>query len=76
MRQTTASTSSRKNIQPEYVGVDTAEAMTDVSRWTWRRWAYGRKIASIKLGKRLLIPVSEIRRVVEEGLRPSTEVKL
>ena len=65
-----------KNTQPEYVGVDTAEAMTDVSRWTWRRWAYDRRIASIKLGKRLLIPVSEIRRVVDEGLRPAAEVEL
>jgi len=74
--QSTTNTYSRKNIELEYLGVDNAEAMTGVSRWTWRRWAYDRKIASVKLGKRLLIPVSEIRRVVEEGLRPAAEVKL
>lgn len=59
-----------KQIEPEYVGVETAEAMTDRSRWSWRKDAYSGRIASVKLGRRLLIPVSEIQRVIQEGMRP------
>jgi len=44
--------------------------LTGVSRWTWRRWAYDGKVASVKLGKRLLIPRAEIARLVSENLRP------
>jgi len=58
-------------IKPEYVGVDQAEVMTDISRWTWRRYAYRGKIASTKVGSRLLIPISEVQRVMGEGLRPA-----
>jgi len=58
-------------IKPEYVGVDQAEVMTDISRWTWRRYAYQGKVASVKAGKRLLIPISEVQRVMAEGYRPA-----
>jgi predicted site-specific integrase-resolvase len=52
------------------VGVADAEKLTGLSRWTWRRWAYTGRVTSIKLGKRLLIPLSEITRLVEENTRP------
>ncbi len=64
---------SSKQIEPEFVGVDEAEVISGVSRWTWRRYAYDGKIASVKLGRRLLIPLAEIRRVMAEGYRPATE---
>ena len=57
-------------VKPELFSVAEAETMTRVSRWTWRAWAYSGKIASTKLGKRLLIPASEINRVISEGTRP------
>ncbi len=61
---------SLRDAEPEQlVGVDTAEAMTDRSRWSWRKDAYAGKISSVKIGRRLLIPVSEIRRVIAEGYR-------
>ena len=56
--------------EPQLLGVAEAERLTGVSRWTWRRWAYDGKIASVKLGKRLLIPGSEIERLVSENTRP------
>ncbi len=56
-------------VQPELVGVDGAEAMTTISRWTWRAWAYSGRVSSVKAGRRLLIPVSEIRRVIADGTR-------
>lgn len=61
-------------VQREFLSVAEAEAWTGISRWTFRRWAYDGKIASHKLSRRLLIPVSEVRRVLAEGMRPRSEV--
>ena len=37
-----------------------------------RRWLLERRIASVKVGRRLIrIPASEIQRLVESGLRPA-----
>ena len=47
-----------------------AEEMTGLSRWTWRRSAYAGTVASVKIGRRLFIPVSEVRRVIAENTRP------
>jgi hypothetical protein len=47
------------------------------SHWTIRQWAYNGKIESIKIGGpkgRLLIPVSEIERIIVEGTRPRLPV--
>lgn len=41
-----------------------------ISIWTARQWAYRGKIESVKAGKHLLIPVSEVSRLLAEGLRP------
>jgi hypothetical protein len=60
----------KKAVEPEYVGVDDAEILTGLSRWTWRAWAYSGRVGSVKAGTRLLIPVAEIRRVMAEGTRP------
>ena len=60
-----------KAIEREYVGVDDAETLTGRSKWTWRRDAYNGRIASCKVGRRLLIPIAEVRRVMSEGLRPA-----
>ena len=60
-----------KEVRPKYLRVDQAELMSGVSRWTWRRWAYTNKIASVKAGKRQLIPIVEFDRVMSEGYRPA-----
>ena len=60
-------------VEPEYLGVQDAEVMTGRSRWSWRRDCYSGAVASVKLGRRLLIPVSEIRRVIAENTRPRIE---
>jgi hypothetical protein len=65
----------RAKIEPEYLGVDEAEILTGRSRWSWRKDAYQGRIASVKCGRRLILPLSEIRRVMAEGLRPRAEVK-
>ncbi len=60
-------------VETEYVSVQGAEIMTGRSRWSWRRDAYSGKIASVKLGAKLLIPIAEIRRVIAENTRPRVE---
>lgn len=62
-----------KPIEPEYVTVKDAEVMTGISAWTWRKRAYAGRIASVKDTRHLLIPVSEIRRIMAEGYRPAIE---
>jgi hypothetical protein len=57
-------------VEPELMSVQAAEIMTGRSRWSWRRDAYEGRIASVKLGSKLLIPVAEIRRVIAENTRP------
>lgn len=57
-------------IQPEFIGPGDAELLTGVSRWTWRVAAYQGRIESCKIGNRLLIPLSEVRRLISEGTRP------
>ncbi len=57
-------------VEPELVSVQGAEIMTGRSRWSWRRDAYDGKIASVKLGAKLLIPIAEVRRVIAENTRP------
>ena len=60
----------QRKIEPELLGMADAEAMTGRSRWSWRRDAYEGKISSVKLGAKLLIPISEVRRVIAENTRP------
>ena len=57
-------------VEPEYIDVQDAEVMTGRSRWSWRRDAYTGRIASVKIGAKLLIPIAEIRRVIAEKLGP------
>lgn len=62
----------------EYLSVQEAGKLTGLSPWTWRAWAYQGKVASVKLGtarrSRLLIPRSEIDRVMHDSLRPRLEI--
>jgi excisionase family DNA binding protein len=45
-------------------------ALLGVSLWTVRGWAYKGRVASVKLGARMMIPTTELDRLIEENLRP------
>ena len=60
-----------KPVQPKYFGVDQAEAYSGISKWTWRRMAYDGRIASTKMGKRLLLLVADVDTVLAKGYRPA-----
>ena len=62
-------------VEPEYVTCAEAEIISGRSRWTWRKDAYSRRVASCKVGRRLLLPLAEVRRVMTEGLRPRVEAE-
>ncbi|HXG66629.1 MAG TPA: helix-turn-helix domain-containing protein [Blastocatellia bacterium] len=49
-------------------GVESAAALLDISAWTIRKWVSEGRIRSVKLGTRRVIPATEIRRLVTEGL--------
>jgi excisionase family DNA binding protein len=61
-------------LKQQFLGVQEAQELTGISKWTWRRWSYDGRVASVKLGKRLLIPLREIERLVEENTRPRVSV--
>jgi hypothetical protein len=61
---------SSSQIEPELATLQDAFQITGVSVWTWRWMAYRGEVESVKLGKRLLIPMAEIRRKISEGTRP------
>jgi predicted site-specific integrase-resolvase len=45
-------------------------ALLGLSPWTIRHYAYSGRVASVKLGTRLMIPTSEADRLIEENMRP------
>ncbi len=55
----------------ELISVADAERLTSISRWTWRKFAYSGKVASVKIGRRLCLPLVEVHRIVDEGRRPA-----
>ena len=61
-------------IEREYVSAREAYEKTGVAERTWKAWAQHGKITSVRAGlKRLLIPVSEVERVLAEGTRLRTK---
>jgi hypothetical protein len=60
----------QRKIEPELLGMVDAEAMTGRSRWSWRRDCYSGAVAGVKIGRRLFVPISEVRRVITENTRP------
>jgi hypothetical protein len=62
-----------KAIEREWIGVDEAETFSGRSKWSWRRDAYEGRIGSSKVGRRLLLRLSDVRQKMEEGYRPAME---
>ena len=47
-----------------------AARLLGISVWTLRKKAYDGDVASVKIGVKLLIPESEVERLIREGTRP------
>lgn len=55
-----------ETLQP----IKDAARQLGISIWTLRKKAYEGEVASVKIGSKLLIPESEIERLISEGLHP------
>ena len=49
------------------LGLREAAASVGLSHWTLRAWLRHGKLRSVRLGRRVLIEPSELRRLVEQG---------
>jgi hypothetical protein len=56
-----------RNLEKFSYTLEEAELATGISRWTWRRMALKNLIQFARCGKRVVIPASELRRVVAAG---------
>lgn len=61
----------RAKVETEWISVAEAERLTGRSRWTWRQDAYSGRIGSAKIGRRLLLRISEVRQFMNAGYRPA-----
>jgi hypothetical protein len=68
-----AASKANPRIEALCANLDQAATISGVSRWTWRSMAYSGQVESIKIGRRLLIPLTEISRVMTEGRRPRAD---
>jgi hypothetical protein len=61
-------------INRKLLSVDECGAITGLSPWWFRRAAYAGRIESVKFGqRRLMIPATEVDRIIAEGTRPRTD---
>lgn len=51
--------------------VDEFAATLRVTQACVRRWLLERRVASVKLGRLVRIPASEVQRLIDAGLRPA-----
>jgi hypothetical protein len=60
--------------RPNLLTTQQAASISGESKWTWRARAYRGVVTSVKIGgrqARLLIPESEVLRLIEQGTRPA-----
>jgi excisionase family DNA binding protein len=58
---------------PLFMTVAEAAEALGVTQSCIRRWILERRIATVKIGRLVRIPASEIQRIIESGLRPARE---
>jgi len=52
-----------------------AAQQSSTTHWTWRTWAARGLVKTVKLGRRRLIPASELNRVCAEGVHGKKSTK-
>ena len=51
--------------------IEASASALDVSHWTIRGWVRQGLIKTVKLGSRRMVPVEELERIAEHGLKPA-----
>jgi excisionase family DNA binding protein len=54
------------------VGLQEAQEMTGISHFTFRRMVRNGKIKAVRVGRRLLIPITELEKLIKPGATIST----
>lgn len=60
-------TEGKKEMTPLSVGLLQAQEMTGISQFTLRRYVNDGTIRGARVGRRLLIPTSELERITQPG---------
>lgn len=60
-----------QGVQSRYVSIKQAATLLGLAEVTLRVWVARRRLASVKLGRTVRIPVTEIDRLVDEGTIPA-----
>ena len=60
-------------MSEKLLSVFDAEALTGRRASTWRRDIRERRVGSVKIGRLVRIPLSEVQRLVTSGYRPPLE---
>jgi excisionase family DNA binding protein len=60
-----------RSDESKLVSIEDAAARLGLKPPTLRLWSAKRKLASVKLGRRRLIPLAEIERLIESNLTPA-----
>lgn len=66
MSRSTGETTKRI-LRHELLTLTEAVEELHLSRWTLRRWIEQGRLRAVRLGKRVLVPASEVDRLVREG---------
>jgi excisionase family DNA binding protein len=59
-------------MEPLCVDVVEAERRTFISRHTWRKYIRDGKVRAVRIGRLVRIPLTELERVVREGVPAQT----
>jgi hypothetical protein len=60
-----------ESLPPRLLTIQMFAMQMGCSIWTARAWAYRGRISSVKIGARLMVPPSEIDRLISENLKPA-----
>lgn len=54
---------------PRLIGIRDAATISGLSEWTWRSWIRQGKVTSYKLGSRVMIELTDVQSLIEQGKR-------
>ncbi len=52
-----------------------AEQLTGISSWTWRNWRYKNRIESFMVGRVVVIPLAEVKRMTDQMLATRAQIQ-
>jgi excisionase family DNA binding protein len=61
----------QRDRQPRAIGIERAAELLSISPYTVRRYVAERKLHSIRAGRRVLIPMETVEKVLQEGFSSS-----